>query len=230
MVALREPKRKHGSFFPPLFSLPACTRNVGKVNGHAWQLTPRSCCDMCAVTPAAWPLHWVIEEAHKVVLQRGRDRWRCWWEETEQRRRGRVGGLSSWVLSGSHHVPPRRPVSSCGPRAQGRKLDIGASTAGMLWEHCVCVCVCVWLCVSLSVSAFVENLCLTGGRLLSHAAALSLNTPPPTHLTTHYLTHCALWPGMSSPSNLHKRTRKTYARTGTSTHMDSIKHEMHGSL
>lgn len=164
MVALREPKRKHGSFFPPLFSLPACTRNVGKVNGHAWQLTPRSCCDMCAVTPAAWPLHWVIGEAHKVVLQRGRDRWRCWWvgaarEETEQRRRGRVGGLSSWVLSGSHHVPPRRPVSSCGPRARGRKLDIGASTAGMLWEHRVCVydCVCLWVWVPLwKISASQE--------------------------------------------------------------------------
>lgn len=149
-------------------------------------------------------------------------------EEKEQRRRGRVGGLSSWVLSGSHHVPPRRPVSSCGPRAQGRKLDIGASTAGMLWEHCVCVRVCVTVCVS-------ECECLCG-KSLPHRrpTIIPCGSPflehPPHHLTTHYLTHCALWPGMSSPSNLHKRTRKTYARTGTSTHMDSIKHEMHGSL
>lgn len=71
MVALRESKRKH-SFFP-LLSLSACTRTVGKVNGHAWRLTPWSCCDMCAVTPAAWPLHWVIGEARKAVLQRRAD-------------------------------------------------------------------------------------------------------------------------------------------------------------
>lgn len=71
MVALRESKRKH-SFFP-LLSLSACTRTVGKVNGHAWRLTPWSCCDMCAVTLAAWPLHWVIGEARKAVLQRRPD-------------------------------------------------------------------------------------------------------------------------------------------------------------
>ena len=60
----------------------------------------------------------------------------------------RVGGLSSWVLSRSHHVPPRRPASSCGPVTQGRKLDTGPSTAGMLWERFVYLCVCVkklWL-------------------------------------------------------------------------------------
>ena len=69
MVALREPRRKQRGFFS-LLSLSACTRSVGKVNGHAWQLTPRSCCDMCAVIPAARPLHWVIGEARKAVLQR----------------------------------------------------------------------------------------------------------------------------------------------------------------
>lgn len=58
---------------------------------------------------------------------------------------GGVGGLSSWVLSGSHHVPPRRPTSSCGPGAQGRKLDTGLSTAGTLWERFLCVCDCVHL-------------------------------------------------------------------------------------
>ena len=60
-----------------------------------------------------------------------------------ERWRGGVGGLSSWVLSGSHHVPNRRPMSSCGPGAKGRKLDTGPSTAGMLWEHSLLVCVCV---------------------------------------------------------------------------------------
>lgn len=43
------------------------------------------------------------------------------------------------------------------------------------------------------------------------------------HLTPHYLTHCALWPGMFSRSTLHKCTHNMYARTGTSTHMASIK-------
>lgn len=146
-------------------------------------------------------------------------------EETEQRRRGRVGGLSSWVLSGSHHVPPRRPVSSCGPRAQGRKLDIGASTAGMLWEHCVCVRVCMTVCVS-------ECECLCG-KSLPHRrpTIIPCGSPflehPPTYPFNNPLPHplCPL-----ARHVLHKRTRKTYARTGTSTHMDSIKHEMHGSL
>ena len=87
------------------------------------------------------------------------------------KRRGGVGGLSSWVLSGSHHVPPRRPTSSCGPGAQGRKLDTGPSTAGMLWERSACAYVCE------------EKLRLTGGRLLSRVVGLSLNPPPPTPST-----------------------------------------------
>lgn len=134
-----------------------------------------------------------------------------------------VGGWVSWEGSAagccpvSHHVPPRRPTSSCGPGAQGRKLDTGPSTAGMLWERFVHVCVTVCICV--------EELWLTGGRLLSNVVGLSLNPPPHHHhhLTPHHLTHCALWPGMSSRSTLHKCTHNTYARTGTSTHMASIK-------
>ena len=68
MVALRESERKRT--YSPLLSLAACTPTVGNVNGHAWRLTPWSCCDMCAVIPAAWPLRWVIGEARKAVLQR----------------------------------------------------------------------------------------------------------------------------------------------------------------
>lgn len=125
------------------------------------------------------------------------------------------GGISSWVLSGSHHAPPRRV--QLWPR--GRKLDTGLSTAGMLWEGFVYDCVCVSL--SLHASGCVEKVWLTGGRLLSRMEGLSLNPP---HLTPHYLTHCALWPDTSSHSALHTRTHKTHARTGTSTHMASIKH------
>lgn len=43
MVALREPRRKQRGFFfssPPPPLARARTRSVGKVNGHAWQLTP----------------------------------------------------------------------------------------------------------------------------------------------------------------------------------------------
>jgi len=69
-------------------------------------------------------------------------------KEGRKKGKGCEGGLSSWVSSGSHHVPPRRPASSCGPGPRGRKLDTGLSTAGMLWERfvevCVRLCIFVW--------------------------------------------------------------------------------------
>lgn len=126
-----------------------------------------------------------------------------------------MGGLSSWVLSGSHHVPPRRPVSSCGPGAQGRKLDTGPSTAGMLWERFVCVCVSVSVCVC------VEKLWLTGGRLLSRVVDLPTNPPPQLNSTLpHPLCPLARHVLTQHPPQTHTRS----ARTDTSTHMASIKH------
>lgn len=128
-----------------------------------------------------------------------------------------MGGLSSWVLSGSHHVPPRRPTSSCGPGAQGRKLDTGPSTAGMLWERFVYVCLTVCVCV--------DKLWLTGGRLLSRVAGLSLNPHLPSLNSPlpHPLCPLARHVLTQHSSQTHTHTHKTYARTGTSTHMASIK-------
>lgn len=126
------------------------------------------------------------------------------------------------MLSGSHRVPNRRPTSSCGPGAKGRKLDTGPSTAGMLWEHSR-MCARASDCVSVG-GVFVWRRSGSQEADCSRVVGLSLNPPP--HLTHHYLTHCALWLGMSSPSTLHKkntRTRRMHAQTRAHTWLQSNK-------
>lgn len=75
---------------------------------------------------------------------------------------------------------------------------------------CVCVSLSVRLCGGL---AHRRPTVIPCGRLFLD----------PPQSTPHYLTHCALWPGMSSPSTLHKHThtRRLHAQTQAHTWLQS---------
>lgn len=134
----------------------------------------------------------------------------------------RRGGKAQQL--GVVRVTPRASQTSCvqlWPRGSGQEARHWSEHS---WNAVgtFCVCMCVFDCV-----------CLCGEALAHRRPTVILrgrpsHEPPPTqpvtpHLTLHYLTPCALWPGMSSPSTLHKHThtRRMHAQTRAHTWLQS---------
>lgn len=161
----------------------------------------RSCCDMCAVTPAARPPHWVIGEAHKAGLRRGSNHWRCWW----------VGKDGEWEGSAAGCCPGHTtclPDVLCPAVAPG----LGAGSLTLVWAQLEC---CwehfVYMCVA----------CMQKVSHTQDADCYPLWEPfpwtPPSHLVPQCLTHCPLWPSMSRPQQ----------HTCTKTHTQNINMHRH---